>query len=88
MEVKKIGQKDVLKVLEKSDKPLNRTQIAKELNDDPRTISKVIRVLLKHKEINCIELDRYQSAKLLEWKVPIRRSRFYYTGNKYEKCKK
>ena len=57
---------------------MSNTQIAKELNDDPINTSKKIRILLKHKEIKCIELDRHKAAKILNWKVPIRRTRFYY----------
>ncbi len=76
-----MGQADILKVLEKTDKPMSNTQIAKEVKDKPENTSKVLRTLLKHKEVKCIELDRYQAAKLLKWKVPIRRTRFYYVGN-------
>ncbi len=76
-----MGQADILKVLEKTDKPMSNTQIAKEVRDKPENTSKVLRTLLKHKEVKCIELDRYQAAKLLKWKVPIRRTRFYYVGN-------
>ena len=83
-----LGQIDVINVLEKADKPMSRTQIAKELDDSPITISNVIKVLLKHEEIKCIELDRYQSAKLLNWKNPIRRTRFYYVGIKFKGGKK
>ena len=73
-----MGQADILKVLEKTDKPMSNTQIAKEVKDKPENTSKVLRTLLKHREVKCIELDRYQAAKLLKWKVPIRRTRFYY----------
>ena len=57
---------------------MSNTQIAEEVKDKPVNTSKVLRILLKHKEVKCIELDRYQAAKLLKWKVPIRRTRFYY----------
>ena len=76
-----MGQADILKVLEKTDKPMSNTQIAKEVKDKPENTSKVLRTLLKHREVKCIELDRYQAAKLLKWKVPIRRTRFYYVGD-------
>ena len=60
---------------------MSNTQIAEEVKDKPVNTSKVLRILLKHKEVKCIELDRYQAAKLLKWKVPIRRTRFYYVGD-------
>ena len=59
---------------------MSNTQIAKELGDNPINTSKKIRILLKHKEIKCVELDRHQAARLLDWKVPIRRTRFYYVS--------
>lgn len=79
-----MGQTEVIKILEQAAKPMNRTQIAEKLNDTPENISKVIKVLLRCKDIKCIELDRYQSAKILGWKNPVRRSRFYYIGIKFK----
>lgn len=66
---------------------MSRNQIAEEVNDNPINISKVLRKLLKYKEIKCIELDRYQSGKLLNWEVPIRRTRFYYIEIKAREIK-
>lgn len=83
-----MGQKEVIEVLEKSKVPMSMNQIAKELNDLPTNVCKKIRLLLKHKEIKCIELDRHQAKKLLNWKVPIRRTRFYYLEIKLTKIKK
>ncbi len=68
----------MIKVLEKSKVPMSNTQIAQEINDNPVNTSKVLRVLLRHNEIKCVEMDRFQTAKLLNWKAPIRRTRFYY----------
>ena len=67
-----------MNVLEKAKVPMSRNQIAEEIKDKPVNISKVLKILLKHREIKCIEVDRYQAAKLLNWKIPIRRTRFYY----------
>ena len=78
----------MFKILENSDVPLNRTQIADLLNEAPEYISKIIGILLKHQDIKCIELDRYQSAKLLGWDIPIRRTRFYYVNVKKGEIKK
>ncbi len=83
-----MGQLEVIRVLEKSKVPMSMNQIAKELNDLTINVCKKIRLLLKHKEIKCIELDRHQAAKLLNWKVPIRRTRFYYLGIKPKEIKK
>lgn len=78
----------MIKVLEETAVPLNRTQIAEKLKNTPVAVSKMIGILLKHGDINCIELDRYQSAKLLGWKIPARRSRFYYIKIKFKGVKK
>lgn len=67
---------------------MSRNQIADEIKDEPINVSKVIRTLLKHKEIKCVELDRYQAAKLLDWGIPIRRTRFYYVEIKSREIKK
>lgn len=74
--------------MEKSQVPMSNVQIAKEVNDKPINTSKILRILLKHNEIKCIELDRHQTAKLLKWKVPIRRTRFYYVSIKLKEIKK
>lgn len=73
-----MGQEEVLEVLRKHDKPISRRQIAEELNDDPIKISKALAKLLVVKEIKCIEMDRYQTAKMLGVKRIHRRTRFYY----------
>ncbi len=73
-----MGQQEVIDVLKKSDKPLNRSQIAKELGISESVVSKILGRMLKYKDIECIELDRYDTARLLNWDAPWRRSRFYY----------
>ena len=83
-----MGQLEVIKVLEKSKVPMSMNQIAKELNDITINVCKKIALLLKHKEIKCIEVDRHQTAKLLNWKVPIRRTRFYYLEIKPKEIKR
>ena len=67
---------------------MSRDQIAEEIKDKPVNISKVLKILLKHQEIKCIEVDRYQAAKLLNWKIPIRRTRFYYVEIKLKDIEK
>lgn len=84
----KIGQGEVFKVLEKSEVPMSRDQIAKKIDELPVNVSKIINLLLKHKDIKCVEMDRYQSAKLLNWINPIRRTRFYYVEIKLSEMKK
>jgi predicted ArsR family transcriptional regulator len=72
----------VIQVLQKSDQPLSRTQIAEELGITPRKVSLIIRVLLRFGEVECVELDRFKSAEILGWKNPWRRTRFYYCSSK------
>ncbi len=64
--------------MKKSDVPLNRPQIANLLGVSVIEVSKSLNRMLKFKDIECIELDRYETAKLLKWDAPWRRSRFYY----------
>ena len=66
---------------------MSANQVAEELNDKPVNVSKKIKLLLEHREIKCVELDRYQSAKLLNWENPIRRTRFYYVEIKSQEIK-
>lgn len=73
-----MGQKEVMDVLKESKTPLSRSQIAELLDSQPIKVSITLRTLLKYKDIECVELDRFQAAKVLGWKVPIRRVRFYY----------
>ncbi len=83
-----MGQGEVFKVLEKSEVPMSRDQIAKVIDELPVNVSKIINLLLKHNDIKCVEMDRYQSAKLLNWANPIRRTRFYYVEIKLSEMKK
>lgn len=74
----KIGQGEVMELLEKNKRPMGRTEIAKELGQTPEKVSHVIQALLRTKQIKCIEIDRYQAAKLLKLLKPFRRMRLYY----------
>ncbi len=78
MEGIRIGQAEVMKVLIKAKKPMSRSQIAEEINELPQRVSRILKVMLKYNDIKCIELDRYQAAKLLGWDIAFRRTRFYY----------
>lgn len=73
-----MSQEEVLEILRKHKKPISRRQIAIELKDDPIKISKALAKLLLSREVKCIELDRYQTAKIFGLKHPLRRTRFYY----------
>lgn len=80
-----MSQDEVLNVLDKSKKPLTRSQIAQELNKEPTIISREIRMLLKFKEIKCIEIDRFMAGKFLGKDCAFRRMRLYYTNKCCEK---
>lgn len=73
-----MGQGEVLKVLEESDIPLSRSQIAERLDYSPEVVNKLLVKLMKANEVKCIEHDRFKSAKLLNDTRPRRRMRFYY----------
>ncbi len=74
-----MGQGEIIKVLEESDIPLSRSQIAEELDYNPIVVSKLLVKLMKANEVKCIEHDRFKSAKLLN-KNACRRMRFYYVN--------
>ena len=64
--------------MKKNDKPMSRSQIAESLQIEKVDVSKILKQMLKFKDVECIELDRYEAAKLLGWDSPWRRTRFYY----------
>ena len=74
----KIGQEEVLELLEKEKKPLGRSQIAEILQIDACVASKIIKHLLNHNEIKCIEIDRIKAQKIFKDKTICRRLRLYY----------
>ena len=73
-----MGQGEVYKLLEESDKPLSGSQIAERLELDVSKVLKILKRMLRGGDIKCIELDRFQAQKLIGWQSPSRRARFYY----------
>lgn len=76
-----MGQDEIIKLLKKENRPMSRSEIAKILNSPPEKISHIIQRMLKYNDIECIELDREQSNKILKARISIkvqRRTRFYY----------
>jgi hypothetical protein len=72
-----LGQAEILKYLEKCEKPQTRKQIADGLKEDPIKVSHCLRLLLKWKEIKFIEYDQEEAQKLVAY-VLTRRTRFYF----------
>lgn len=58
-----MAQGDILEILEKAIKPMSRGQIAQILQVNPCKVSRDIRMLLKYKEIKCVEIDCEQAMK-------------------------
>lgn len=58
-----MGQADIIKVLERSSKPLSRTEIAKKLGQDVNTISFLLNKMLKYGEVLFEEIDRREALK-------------------------
>lgn len=67
-----MGQYDVLKVLEKYNKPLSRTEIANILKERPVKISAHINKLLKSNEIRFIEINTRKALKFYGSKRQMR----------------
>ena len=71
-------QGEILTLLEKEEKPISRREIGIKLKvENLIKISFAIRKLLKHEEIECIELNRIQAWKHYNCK---RRMRLYYVS--------
>lgn len=73
-----MGQQEIVECLEKHNEPISRKQIAEETCINIIQVSHLIKKLLSHGEIKCIELDRIQAGKMLGLDRPFRRTRFYY----------
>lgn len=70
-----MSQQDVLNILIEFNKPVSRGEIAKELDEQPCKISKILLKLLIQKEIKCIEIDKEQANKMYNCR---RRIKLYY----------
>jgi len=70
--VKRLGQSEVIELLEKSDEPLTRTEIANKLDARPTFISKVLKKLCDNGEVRCRKISytlarkRYGSLRSLK----------------------
>jgi hypothetical protein len=67
-----MGQSDILRLLEKEQKPLPVGTIAKKLNECQKKISILLRKLLKYNEVDCIEIDRIEAMKKYKCKHRMR----------------
>jgi len=65
----------VIDILQKADKPLSRTEIARQLSEGMEKVSLQIKKMLKYNEIKCIEINRIQALEFYGCK---RRMRLYY----------
>lgn len=76
--MRKIGQQEILILLEKVKKPLSRKEISDILNERPEKVSLIIKDLLKFKEIKCIEISRIEARERFGENAPFRRMRLYF----------
>lgn len=58
-----MGQSDVIKLLEKTEKPLSVGEIAKLLKDDQKKVSKDLNKMLQYREVDFLEIDRFEAQK-------------------------
>jgi len=77
-----VGQQDVLDVLQKHKKPLSCSEISELLDSETPTdrikINHACKIMLEHKEIKVIEIDRFQAKIRFGKNAPYRRLRLYY----------
>lgn len=71
-------EKQKKKIKDRNDRLKCVSQICKDLELPANVVSKNLRVLLRYKEIKCIEMDRFKTAKLTKSINVRRRTRFYY----------
>lgn len=77
-----MGQSEVLEFLNKQERPFSLGEIANALGECSNKISHILRKLLKHNEIKCIEIDRNKVSKIItDYKI-FRRIRLYYCFEK------
>jgi len=74
--VKKIGQSEVIKLLEKASEPLSVGQIATMLDDDQKKISNDLNKMIQYKEVKYKEITKEIALKKYNCK---RRMRLYFT---------
>ena len=80
-----MAQDEIIKLLEKEgkikvmvlNKPLSKKEIALKTGMSDTIVSHALCKLLKHNEIKCFDLDRYDAEKYLKVQVK-RRIRLYY----------
>lgn len=63
-----MGQAEVIEVIEKSELPLSLNEITQKLNGEPKPkISKTLKRLIKFKEIQVIELNKFLAMKFFNY---------------------
>lgn len=74
----KMGQGDVLEILEKQMKPLSVPEIAEIMDHtNPKKVFTLIKKLLESNDISCLEIPRQLAMKMYKCK---RRMRLYYVA--------
>jgi len=80
-----MAQEEIIKLLEKEgkikvlilNKPLSKKEVEEKLGLPSTIVSHSLNKLLKHNEIKCFELDRFEAQKYLRTQVK-RKIRLYY----------
>ena len=70
-----MGQQEIFELLEGRDEPLARREIAELLEITEISVSLIIRKLLKHNDVDFIELDKNEAMRKFNCK---RRMRLYF----------
>ena len=68
-------QEKIIEALAKANEPLGRTEIAVRINCRPITVSDRLKTMVKHEEVECIEICRHLARELFSAK---RRMKIYY----------
>lgn len=72
-----IGSAEIVDFLKTCDKPVSRKQIADDLEWDPIRVSRILKILVKYKEVSFIEHDQKSASQLVGY-ILTRRTRFFF----------
>ncbi len=75
-----IGSAEVVNFLKTCDKPVTRKQIADCLEWDPIRVSRILKILVKYKEVNFIEHNQKSASELVGY-ILTRRTRFFFLSD-------
>jgi DNA-binding transcriptional ArsR family regulator len=69
---------EIIDLLEKEKKPLSRREIAEKIDATPCRVSHHLKKLVIHKEVQVLEISRFDAKIYFKNNAPSRRMRLYF----------